>query len=229
VGVDPHRTEVELRGEQPDLVDPVAAGSASPPTARRESSDWSFTATACGSGRWMPTVTSSARREYYSVGGGFVLDEDQALREKLAATGDEADPLRAMEWVTLYALAASEENAAGGRVVTAPANGAPASCRLSCTTTGTSPARTPGRGWSASCWPPAPSGCCSRRTRPISGAEVGCQGEVGSACSMAAAGLAEHHVPLDKAIKTMRETGADMKDKYKETARGGLAPNIAEC
>jgi L-serine dehydratase len=46
---------------------------------------------------------------------------------------------------------------------------------------------------------------------------------------MAAAGLAEHHVPLDKAIKTMRETGADVKDKYKETARGGLALNIVEC
>jgi L-serine deaminase len=89
-----------------------------------------------------------------------------------------------VEWVTLFALAVNEENAAGGRVVTAPTNGA----------AGIVPA-----------------------VKAI------------TAVRMALRGDGRHHVSLDKVIKTMRETGADMKDKYKETARGGLAVNIIEC
>ncbi|HET8601911.1 MAG TPA: L-serine ammonia-lyase [Segeticoccus sp.] len=199
------------------------------------------------------------------------------------------DPLHAMDWVTLYALAVNEENAAGGRVVTAPTNGA----------AGIIPAvlhyfrdfvpTFSEDGVVRFLLTAAAIGVLFKENASISGAEVGCQGEVGSACSMAAAGLAEvlgatpaqvenaaeigiehnlgltcdpvgglvqipciernavasvkaitaarmavrgdgrHHVSLDRAIKTMRETGADMKDKYKETARGGLALNVVEC
>jgi L-serine dehydratase len=200
-----------------------------------------------------------------------------------------ADPLDLIDWVTLFALAVNEENAAGGRVVTAPTNGA----------AGIIPAVlhyywnfVPGSsedGVVRFLLVAGGIGSLFKENASISGAEVGCQGEVGSACSMAAAGLAEvlggtpeqvenaaeigiehnlgltcdpvgglvqipciernavasikaitaarmairgdgaHHVSLDKAIKTMRETGADMKDKYKETARGGLALNVVEC
>ncbi|TQS40687.1 L-serine ammonia-lyase [Cryptosporangium phraense] len=222
-------------------------------------------------------------------GGLKVRRRAAALRETLEAGQDHADPLRAMEWVTLYALAVNEENAAGGRVVTAPTNGA----------AGIVPAvlhyyrdfveSFDDDGVVRFLLTAAAIGLLFKENASISGAEVGCQGEVGSACSMAAAGLAEvlggtpeqvenaaeigiehnlgltcdpvgglvqipciernavasvkaitaarmavrgdgqHHVPLDKAIKTMRETGADMKDKYKETARGGLALNVVEC
>jgi L-serine dehydratase len=222
-------------------------------------------------------------------GGLKVRRRAAALRERLDATSDEPDPLRAVDWVTLYALAVNEENAAGGRVVTAPTNGA----------AGIIPAvllyyrRFVGSysddGVVRFLLTAAAVGLLFKANASISGAEVGCQGEVGSACSMAAAGLAEvlggtpeqienaaeigiehnlgltcdpvgglvqipciernavgaikaitaarlavrgdgrHQVSLDKAIKTMRETGADMKDKYKETARGGLALNVVEC
>jgi L-serine dehydratase len=222
-------------------------------------------------------------------GGLKVRRRAQGLRETLERTSDTADPLYAMEWVTLYALAVNEENAAGGRVVTAPTNGAagiiPAVLHYYTTFV-------PGAsddGVVAFLLTAAAIGTLFKENASISGAEVGCQGEVGSACSMAAAGLAEvlggtpeqvenaaeigvehnlgltcdpvgglvqipciernaiasvkaitaarmavrgdgqHHVSLDKAIKTMRETGADMKDKYKETARGGLAVNVIEC
>jgi L-serine dehydratase len=201
----------------------------------------------------------------------------------------EVDPLHVIDWVNLYALAVNEENAAGGRVVTAPTNGA----------AGIVPAvlhyyrdfvdSYSEDGVVRFLLTAAAIALLFKENASISGAEVGCQGEVGSACSMAAAGLAEviggtpeqvenaaeigiehnlgltcdpvgglvqipciernavgsvkaitaarmavrgdgrHHVSLDKAIKTMRETGADMKDKYKETARGGLALNIVEC
>ncbi|MBT2519397.1 L-serine ammonia-lyase [Arthrobacter sp. ISL-28] len=200
-----------------------------------------------------------------------------------------ADPLLAMEWVNLFALAVNEENAAGGRIVTAPTNGA----------AGIVPAVlhyyikfVPGAnddGVVRFLLTAAAVGILFKMNASISGAEVGCQGEVGSACSMAAAGLCEvlggtatqvenaaevgiehnlgltcdpvgglvqipciernaiasvkainaarlalhgdgsHKVSLDKAIKTMRETGADMKTKYKETSRGGLAVNVIEC
>jgi L-serine dehydratase len=222
-------------------------------------------------------------------GGLKVRRRAAALRERLEAASDERDTLRAVDWVTLYALAVNEENAAGGRVVTAPTNGA----------AGIIPAvlhyyrrfvdSFSEDGVVRFLLTAAAVGLLFKENASISGAEVGCQGEVGSACSMAAAGLAEvlgatpeqvenaaeigiehnlgltcdpvgglvqipciernavgaikaitaarlavrgdgqHHVTLDKAIKTMRETGADMKDKYKETARGGLALNVVEC
>jgi L-serine dehydratase len=199
------------------------------------------------------------------------------------------DPLQVMDWVNLYALAVNEENASGGRIVTAPTNGA----------AGIIPAVlhyyvgfVPGAdddGIVRFLLTAAAVGILFKTNASISGAEVGCQGEVGSACSMAAAGLCEvlggrpeqvenaaeigiehnlgltcdpvgglvqipciernaiasmkainaarlaingdgsHKVTLDKAIKTMRDTGADMKTKYKETARGGLAVNVIEC
>jgi L-serine dehydratase len=198
------------------------------------------------------------------------------------------DPLTIMDWVNLYALAVNEENAAGGRVVTAPTNGA----------AGIIPAVL--HYYDRFCANSSPDGIVRflltagavgmlfKRNASISGAEVGCQGEVGSACSMAAAGLTEvlggspaqvenaaeiamehnlgltcdpigglvqipciernamgsvkainasrlalrgdgqHFVSLDKVIQTMRETGHDMQDKYKETSRGGLATNVIE-
>jgi L-serine dehydratase len=199
------------------------------------------------------------------------------------------DPLNVMDWVNVYAIAVNEENAAGGRVVTAPTNGA----------AGIIPAVlhyyarfTPGasdEGIMRFLLAAGAIGALYKKNASISGADVGCQGEVGVACSMAAAGLAEvrggtpdqvenaaeigmehnlgltcdpvgglvqipciernamgaikainasrmalrgdgkHYVSLDKVIKTMRETGADMKTKYKETARGGLAVNVIEC
>lgn len=200
-----------------------------------------------------------------------------------------ADPLNVMDWVNIYAIAVNEENAAGGRVVTAPTNGA----------AGIIPAVmhyyanfVPGaddEGIVRFLLAAGAVGTLYKKNASISGADVGCQGEVGVACSMAAAGLAEargatprqvenaaevgmehnlgltcdpvgglvqipciernamgavkainacrlamrgdghHFVSLDKVIKTMRETGADMKSKYKETARGGLAVNVIEC
>ena len=199
-----------------------------------------------------------------------------------------SDPLSALDWVTLYALAVNEENAAGGRIVTAPTNGAagiiPAVLhyymRFSKCPTDEDVVRF--------LLTAAAVGILFKKNASISGAEVGCQGEVGSACSMAAAGLAEvlggtplqvenaaeiamehnlgltcdpvgglvqvpciernamasvkaisaarmalrgdgeHLVSLDKVIRTMRDTGRDMQDKYKETARGGLAVNVIE-
>ena len=199
------------------------------------------------------------------------------------------DPLAVLDWVNLYALAVNEENAAGGRVVTAPTNGA----------AGIVPAvlhyyrrfvtHSSDAGVVDFLLTAGAIGILYKENASISGAEVGCQGEVGVACSMAAGALCavlggspeqvenaaeigmEHHlgltcdpvgglvqipciernaiasvkainaarmalrgdgshfVSLDKVIKTMRETGADMKTKYKETARGGLAVNIVEC
>ncbi|GAA2024894.1 L-serine ammonia-lyase [Pseudokineococcus marinus] len=222
-------------------------------------------------------------------GGLRVRRRAAALHARLLAEADEQDPLRAMEWVTLYALAVNEENAAGGRVVTAPTNGAagilPAVLHYQQT-------HRAGAGEDdvvRFLLTAGAVGMVIKAGASISGAEVGCQGEVGSACSMAAAGLAEvlggtpdqvenaaeiglehnlgltcdpigglvqipciernavgavkavtaarmavrgdgaHHVSLDKAVRTMRQTGADMSDKYKETARGGLALNLVEC
>jgi len=200
-----------------------------------------------------------------------------------------ADPLTAIDWVSLYALAVSEENAAGSRVVTAPTNGA----------AGIVPAvlhyywryidGATEAGVIDFLLTAGAIGILYKENASISGAEVGCQGEVGVACSMAAGGLCAvlggtpaqvenaaeigmehhlgltcdpvgglvqipciernalasvkainaarmalhgdgtHHVSLDQVIKTMRETGADMMTKYKETSRGGLAVNIVEC
>ncbi len=223
-------------------------------------------------------------------GGLKVRRRAAALKEKLVQRQDDVpDAFEAMDWVNLYALAVNEENAAGGRVVTAPTNGA----------AGILPAvlhyyyrfydGADDDGVVRFLLTAAAIGILYKLNASISGAEVGCQGEVGSACSMAAGALAEvlggtpaqveqaaeiamehnlgltcdpvgglvqipciernaiasvkainaarmalladgqHYVSLDKVIKTMRDTGRDMKSKYKETARGGLAVNVIEC
>lgn len=226
------------------------------------------------------------RRRAAELYRGLMVDADPM---QSAAGLGMVDPLRAMDWVTLFALAVNEENAGGGRVVTAPTNGAagiiPAVLHYY---DRFGPGATPD-GVVRFLLAAGAIGVLFKENASISGAEVGCQGEVGSACSMAAAGLAEalggspeqvenaaeigmehnlgltcdpvgglvqipciernavasikaitaarlalrgdgvHHVSLDKVIKTMRETGADMKVKYKETARGGLAVNVIEC
>jgi L-serine dehydratase len=213
------------------------------------------------------------------------------LYRALAGKPEQAlrDPLSMIDWINLYAIAVNEENAVGGRVVTAPTNGA----------AGIIPAVLhyydrfmPGsneQGVIDFLLTAAAIGILYKMNASISGAEVGCQGEVGVACSMAAGALAavmggtptqvenaaeigmehnlgltcdpvggmvqipciernamgsvkavnaarmamrgdgSHYVSLDSVIKTMRETGADMKTKYKETSRGGLAVNIVEC
>jgi L-serine dehydratase len=224
-------------------------------------------------------------------GGMKVRRRAAELYRKLSDTPEASlrDPLTTLDWVNLYALAVNEENAAGGRVVTAPTNGAagiiPAVLHYYARfISGANP-----DGIVRFLLTAAAIGILFKQNASISGAEVGCQGEVGVACSMAAAALAEvlggtpeqvenaaeigmehhlgltcdpvgglvqipciernaiasvkainaarmalrgdgtHHVSLDKVIKTMRETGADMMTKYKETARGGLAVNIVEC
>jgi L-serine dehydratase len=212
----------------------------------------------------------------------------QLYRELGGQTGSE-DRLAVLDWVNLFALSVNEENAACGRVVTAPTNGA----------AGVVPAVIqyyldfiPGsddEGVIEFLLTAGAIGILYLQNASISGAEVGCQGEVGVACSMAAGGLTaamggkmfqvenaaeigmehnlgltcdpvgglvqipciernamaavkainaqrlafrgdgKHQVSLDKVIKTMRETGADMKSHYKETSRGGLAVNVIEC
>jgi L-serine dehydratase len=232
-------------------------------------------------------VARGMAREGILPGGLKVRRRAAVSARQLRAEGD---PLaHAMEWITLYAMAVNEENAAGGRVVTAPTNGA----------AGIIPAVlhyyinfVPGAdedGVVRFLLAAGAIGMLFKENASISGAEVGCQGEVGSACSMAAGALAEvlggspeqvenaaeigmehnlgltcdpvgglvqipcierngmaavkavtaarmamrgdgsHKVSLDKVIKTMKDTGADMSVKYKETARGGLAVNIIEC
>ena len=226
-------------------------------------------------------------------GGLNVKRRARQLHQRLLAAEQNdcliATTFSAMEWVNIFALAVNEENAAGGRMVTAPTNGA----------AGIIPAV-------LHYYMKFQAGACERnvvdfllaagaigilckKNASISGAEVGCQGEVGSACAMAAAGLAEvmgatpeqvenaaeiglehnlgltcdpvgglvqvpciernaiatikainaaqmalhgdgtHFISLDKVIRTMRDTGKDMLDKYKETSKGGLAVNAIEC
>ena len=224
-------------------------------------------------------------------GGLHVSRRAPSLYAELSSRPEAAmrDPLTVLDWVNLYALAVNEENAAGGRVVTAPTNGA----------AGIIPAVLhyydrfcPGaseQGVFDFLLTAAAIGILYKENASISGAEVGCQGEVGVACSMAAGGLVaalggtpgqienaaeigmehnlgltcdpigglvqipciernamgavkainasrmaqrgdgKHKVSLDKVIKTMRDTGRDMQDKYKETSRGGLAVNVIEC
>ncbi|MEM9257833.1 MAG: L-serine ammonia-lyase [Pseudomonadota bacterium] len=233
-------------------------------------------------------IDTGCRTEGIMPGGLKVTRRAAQLYRQLKGNGSDLNDasLNTMDWVTLYALAVNEENASGGRIVTAPTNGAagiiPAVlkyfvkhcsgadeediCRFLLTA--------------------GAIGILYKINASISGAEVGCQGEVGSACSMAAGGLAEvlggtpaqvenaaeiamehnlgltcdpigglvqvpciernamgaikaisgarmalrgsgeHFVSLDQVIKTMRDTGRDMQDKYKETARGGLAVNV---
>jgi len=236
-------------------------------------------------------VARGIREEGVLPGGLKVKRRAPAMAQDLSSRPEAAlrDPLSILDWVNLYALAVNEENAAGGRVVTAPTNGA----------AGIIPAV--GHYYERFCpqaneqglfdylLTAAAVGILYKENASISGAEVGCQGEVGVACSMAAAGLTaalggtpgqvenaaeigmehnlgltcdpigglvqipciernamgavkainasrialrgdgSHKVSLDKVIKTMRETGRDMQDKYKETSRGGLAVNVIEC
>ncbi|HYO13992.1 MAG TPA: L-serine ammonia-lyase [Thermoanaerobaculia bacterium] len=236
-------------------------------------------------------VERGCRQEGVLPGGLKVPRRAPALYQELTSRPEDAlkDPLTVLDWVNLFALAVNEENAAGGRVVTAPTNGA----------AGIVPAVlqyyrkfTPGAdedGVIRFLLTAGAIGILYKENASISGAEVGCQGEVGVACSMAAAGLVaalggtnaqienaaeigmehnlgltcdpvgglvqipciernamgsvkainasrialrgdgSHKVSLDRVIKTMRETGADMKTKYKETSRGGLAINVIEC
>ncbi len=195
-----------------------------------------------------------------------------------------------MEWLNLYAIAVNEENAAGSRVVTAPTNGAagliPAVLHYYLTFYPQSNKEQDTIDFLLTAGAIA---ILYKKGASISGAEVGCQGEVGVACSMAAAALTavlggtiyqvenaaeiamehhlgmtcdpigglvqipciernamgavkavnaarlallgdgEHHVPLDKVIATMKQTGKDMMSIYKETSLGGLAANIPEC
>lgn len=234
-------------------------------------------------------VQRGCEREGLLPGGLKVKRRAAAFARKLQTRGQGEDPLVVIDWVNLWALAVNEENAAGGRVVTAPTNGA----------AGIIPAvlqyyrrfvpNADDDGVVRFLLAAAAIGALYKRNASISGAEVGCQGEVGVACSMAAGGLTEvlggtpeqvenaaeigmehnlgltcdpigglvqvpciernamgavkainaarlamsgdgkHKVSLDKVIATMRQTGADMSTKYKETARGGLAVNIIEC
>ena len=229
-------------------------------------------------------------------GGLHVQRRAPLLFAELSSQPESAmrDPLTVLDWVNLYALAVNEENAAGGRVVTAPTNGAagilPAVLHYYerfCAN-----ARDPAaleKGLFDFLLTASAIGILYKENASISGAEVGCQGEDGVACSMAAAGLTaalggtpgqienaaeigmehnlgltcdpigglvqipciernamgavkainasrmalrgdgKHKVSLDKVIKTMRDTGRDMQDKYKETSRGGLAVNVIEC
>ncbi|MCO7566284.1 L-serine ammonia-lyase [Pseudomonas sp. S 311-6] len=236
-------------------------------------------------------VEAGCRHEGILPGGLKVRRRAPALYRQLSRHPEASlrDALSVLDWVNLYALAVNEENAYGGRVVTAPTNGA----------AGIVPAVlhyymrfVPGAsedGVVRFLLTAAAIGILYKENASISGAEVGCQGEVGVACSMAAGALCEvmggtpqqvenaaeigmehnlgltcdpigglvqvpciernamgsvkainavrmalrgdgqHYVSLDKVIRTMRQTGADMKSKYKETARGGLAVNIIEC
>jgi L-serine dehydratase len=234
-------------------------------------------------------VDAGCRHEGVLPGGLKVPRRAPGLAKRLREDPYSIDPLRVMDWVNLFALAVNEQNAGGGRVVTAPTNGA----------AGIIPAVlhyyrrfVPGAsddGVVRFLLTAGAIGVIYKENASISGAEVGCQGEVGSACSMAAGALCEvqggnpeqaenaaeigmehnlgltcdpvgglvqipciernamasvkainaarlglhgdgvHVVGLDKVIKTMRETGADMKVKYKETSRGGLAVNVIEC
>lgn len=236
-------------------------------------------------------VTRGCRSEGVLPGGLKVKRRAPELARELRSRPEAslADPLTILDWLNVYALAVNEENAAGGRVVTAPTNGA----------AGIVPAI--GHYYDRFCSSSSEQGIFDYlltaaaigmlyiNNASISGAEVGCQGEVGVACSMAAGGLTaalggspeqvenaaeigmehnlgltcdpigglvqipciernamgavkalnaqrmamrgdgQHSVSLDKVIKTMRDTGADMKTKYKETSRGGLAVNVIEC
>ena len=235
-------------------------------------------------------VKRGCEREGILPGGLKVKRRAAGLHRRLKSDpAGASDPLVIMDWVNLFALAVNEENAAGGRVVTAPTNGA----------AGIIPAvlmyyrrflpNADDEGTLRFLLTAAAIGALYKKNASISGAEVGCQGEVGVACSMAAGALAEvmggtpaqvenaaeigmehnlgltcdpigglvqvpciernamgavkainaarlalqgdgtHKVSLDKVIKTMWRTGADMSSKYKETARGGLAVNIIEC
>lgn len=234
-------------------------------------------------------IDRGCRADGILPGGLNVARRAKRLHEKLLARGPRSDPSLVFEWVSLYALAVNEENAAGGRVVTAPTNGAagviPAVLKYYEVFVPTATAE----GSRNFLMTASAIGFLYKVRASISGAEMGCQGEVGVACSMAAAGLVaalggsngqienaaeigmehnlgltcdpikglvqipcierntmgavkainaaylalqgdgSHVVSLDAVIETMRQTGNDMRTKYKETALGGLAVNVVEC
>ncbi|ATZ67536.1 L-serine ammonia-lyase [Acinetobacter haemolyticus] len=237
-------------------------------------------------------IQSGLQHEGVLAGGLNVKRRAKNIHQRLLKKENEnliATTFNAMEWVNLYALAVNEENAAGGRVVTAPTNGAagiiPAVLSYYVNFSKDESEDTIVRFFLSA----AAVGILCKLNASISGAEVGCQGEVGSACAMASAGLAEilegtpeqvehaaeiglehnlgltcdpvgglvqvpciernaiaavkainaaqmalhgdgdHFISLDKVIQTMKETGKDMSDKYKETSKGGLAVNSIEC
>jgi len=246
-------------------------------------------------------IARGCRTEGILPGGLKVKRRAADLYQKLTVS-QSTDPLEVLDWVSLYALAVNEENAAGGRIVTAPTNGAagiiPAVLNYYINFCYVSNEQSKHktvqhdkvREDHIRCFllTAAAVGMLFKMNASISGAEVGCQGEVGSACSMAAAGLTAvlggspeqvenaaeiamehnlgltcdpvgglvqvpciernamasvkaihaarmalkgdgtHFVSLDKVIKTMRETGRDMQEKYKETSRGGLATHVME-
>ena len=236
-------------------------------------------------------VRRGCEQEGVMPGGLHVRRRAAALYRQLSSTPEAAlrDPLTVLDWVNLYALAVNEENASGGRVVTAPTNGAAGIVPAVLHYYTRFCAGASEEGVVRFLLTAGAIGILYKENASISGAEVGCQGEVGVACSMAAGALAEvlggtpeqvenaaeigmehnlgltcdpvgglvqvpciernamgaikainaarmalrgdgrHFVSLDKVIKTMRDTGADMKLKYKETARGGLAVNVVEC
>jgi L-serine dehydratase len=237
----------------------------------------------------MACIERGYQKDGYLPGGLKVKRRAKHLRDRLMQAAPEVDSLHALDWVSLFALSVNEENAAGGRVVTAPTNGA----------AGVIPAVL--KYYETFCKHPsldgsrtflltaAAIGMLYKRNASISAAEMGCQGEIGVACSMAAAGLTaalggtnaqienaaeigmehnlgltcdpigglvqipcierntmgalkainasrlamfgdgSHVVSLDAVIETMRQTGADMQSKYKETSLGGLAVNVVEC
>ena len=234
-------------------------------------------------------IAAGCAHEGILPGGLQVRRRAKALHDSLVARGPRSDPSAVFDWVSLWALAVNEENAAGGRVVTAPTNGAagviPAVLRYYETFVhGATRAGSRDFLLTASA-----IGCIYKKRASISAAEMGCQGEVGVACSMAAAGLAaalggtpaqvenaaeigmehnlgltcdpigglvqipcierntmgaikainaaylalhgdgSHVVSLDQVVETMRQTGEDMRSKYKETSLGGLAVNVVEC
>lgn len=234
-------------------------------------------------------IERGCRKDGILPGGLKVQRRAKCLHERLQARGPRSDPSTVFEWVSLWALAVNEENAAGGRVVTAPTNGAagvlPAVLKYYEVFTA-QPTPAGSRQFLITA---AAIGFLYKKRASISAAEMGCQGEVGVACSMAAAGLAaalggtnaqvenaaeigmehnlgltcdpigglvqipcierntmgaikainaaylalqgdgSHIVSLDAVIETMRQTGEDMRSKYKETSLGGLAVNVVEC
>ena len=236
-------------------------------------------------------VARGIRQPGILPGGLRVVRRAPSLYAELSAKPEAAmrDPLTVLDWVNLYALAVNEENAAGGRVVTAPTNGAAGIIPAVLHYYDRFCAGANEAGVFDFLLTASAVGILYKENASISGAEVGCQGEVGVACSMAAAGLTaalggtpgqienaaeigmehnlgltcdpigglvqipciernamgavkainasrmalrgdgKHKVSLDKVIKTMRDTGRDMQDKYKETSRGGLAVNVIEC
>jgi L-serine dehydratase len=235
-------------------------------------------------------IERGCREEGILPGGLSVKRRAAKLFRTLQSGAGSIDPLAVLDWVSLFALAVNEENAAGGRVVTAPTNGAAGVIPAVLAyyrrfVPGASP-----EGTRVFLITAAAIGMLYKKNASLSAAEVGCQGEVGVACSMAAAGLAAvlggsneqienaaeigmehnlgltcdpvgglvqvpcierntmgatkainaarlavlhgdgtHRISLDHVIATMRRTGLDMQDKYKETARGGLAVNLVEC